>query len=420
LKKVAAPTTVPAKGAKTRSPKAGAASKRASAPAALSISETDELFNRVVSILEAARGRIARAVNTETVTAYWLIGREIVDALQGGDPRAPYGARVIEDLSRRLTERYGKGFSSTNLWYFRQFFLAYASRRPVGEIPHPTGGESTRRRIPHLSGGEFVGRKKSHARGSRLVASTGGFDPALSWSHYRALMRVEKPEARNFYEQEAVACRWTKAQLERQIETLHYQRLLMSRDKKRMLEEARKADAPLRPVDALKDPYVLEFLDLPDVPALHESKLEEAIIANLQSFLLELGKGFSFVTRQKRMRLEDEDFYVDLVFYNYLLKCFVLIDLKVGKLTHQDIGQMDTYVRMFEAHEKLPGDNPTIGLILCSTKNEAVAKYSVLQESRQLFAARYLTYLPTEEELQRELERERRLIDARDTREGER
>jgi predicted nuclease of restriction endonuclease-like (RecB) superfamily len=358
----------------------------------------DPLFDRIVSILEEARGRVARAVNTQTVTAYWLIGKEIVEALQGGDSRAEYGARVLEGLSRRLSERYGKGFSLPNLKNFRQFYLAYAARQPL--IGYPSGSESP-------------GPGKSYPPGSQLAAQAGGFHAALSWSHYRALMRVEKPEARDFYEQEAVVCGWSKAQLERQIETLHYERLLMRRDKKGMIEEARKTGGELRPVDALKDPYVLEFLDLPDTPALHESTLEATIIANLQSFLLELGKGFSFVARQKRMRLEDEDFYVDLVFYNYLLKCFVLIDLKVGKLTHQDIGQMDSYVRMFEAHEKLPGDNPTIGLILCSKKNEAVARYSVLHESRQLFAARYLTYLPTEEELQRELERERRLIEAR-------
>lgn len=182
---------------------------------------------------------------------------------------------------------------------------------------------------------------------------------------------------------------------------------------KGMLEAGRQGPGGLRPVDLLKDPYVLEFLDLPDAPRLHESTLETAILADLQGFLLELGKGFAFVARQKRRRLDDEDFYVDLVFYNYVLKCFVLIDLKVGKLTHQDIGQMDTYVRLFEAHARGEGDNPTIGLILCSKKNEAVARYSVLHESRQLFAARYLTYLPSEDELARELERERQLIEAR-------
>ncbi len=327
------------------------------------------------------------------VLAHWHIGREIVEALQGGDARAGYGARLIEELSRRLTDRFGAGFSTTNLWDFRLFFQTYSGRRPAHEILHPPGGEL------------------AHARSTRSRAS--GFHPSLSWSHYRALMRVEKPEARDYYEQEAAGCGWSKLELERQIETLSYERLLMSRDKKGILERARWTQSATRPIDVLKEPYVLEFLALPDARELHESQLEDSILANLQRFLLELGKGFSFVARQRRMRLEDEDFYVDLVFYNYVLKCFVLIDLKVGRLTHQDIGQMDSYVRMFEAHEKLPGDNPTIGLILCSRKNEAVAKYSVLHESRQLFAARYITCLPSEDELARELERERRLIEER-------
>jgi predicted nuclease of restriction endonuclease-like (RecB) superfamily len=353
------------------------------------------LFARVSEILEQARGRVAREVNRGTVAAYWLIGREIVNAVQGGS-RATYGGRVLEALSARLTARYGQGYSLANLKSFRQFYLAYAERRP--EIGSPAGSQSV--------------EEKSYLAGSQSAA-TGGFEPALSWSHYRALMRVDKPEARTFYELEAAACGWSKAQLERQIETLTYERLLLSRDKKKALRELRKKVEPGHPLDALKDPYVLEFLELPNSPTLRESALESAIIANLQQFLLELGKGFSFVARQKRMRYEDEDFYIDLVFYNYLLKCFVLIDLKVGKLTHQDIGQMDSYVRMFEAHERLPGDNPPIGLILCSSKNAAVAKYSVLAGSKQLFSARYVTYLPSEEELRRELERERRLLEAR-------
>jgi predicted nuclease of restriction endonuclease-like (RecB) superfamily len=239
-----------------------------------------------------------------------------------------------------------------------------------------------------------------------------GFHQNLSWSHYRALMRVDKPEAREFYEAEAAECGWNKRQLERQINSLFYERLLMSKDKKGMLLEVRKEkDNSLKPVDVLKDPYILEFLDLPDTEKLYETDLESAIINNIQHFLLELGKGFSFVARQKRMRFENEDFYIDLVFYNYHLKCFLLIDLKIGKLTHQDVGQMDSYVRMFNDLFIANDDNPTIGLILCSEKNEAIAKYSVLNENKQLFASKYLTYLPSEEELQKELKRERSLIE---------
>ena len=242
--------------------------------------------------------------------------------------------------------------------------------------------------------------------------SPQGFHPYLSWSHYRALMRVQNEPARSFYEIEAARNHWSKDELARQIHSLFYERLLKSRDRQGMLKLAQEGHTIQQPVDMIKDPYVLEFLNLPEAIRLHETDLECALIDNLQSFLLELGKGFSFVARQKRVRFEDEDFYVDLVFYNYLLKCFVLIDLKIGKLTHQDIGQMDSYVRMYEAQCKIQGDNPTIGLILCSQKNEAVARYSVLNESKQLFASKYKLYLPDEEELRRELERERKLIES--------
>ena len=219
---------------------------------------------------------------------------------------------------------------------------------------------------------------------------------------------------------EAADLHWSTRQLERQIAVLYYERLLASRKKAAVRKEAGIKLATLEPVQFIRDPYVLEFLDLKDYPALRESAVEQAIINNLQAFLLELGKGFSFVARQRRMRLDDEDFYVDLVFYNYLLKCFVLVDLKVGKLTHQDIGQMDTDVRMFDAHARPEGDNPTIGLILCSKKNQAIAKYSVLSEARQIFAAKYVKILPTEQELGREIERERRLVDARNADEEKR
>jgi len=367
------------------------------------------LFERIVAILEQVRSNVVRAVNSNTVVAYWLIGREIVKELQKGEERAEYGRHVIEDLSTRLTERYGKGFSVPNLRNFRKFYVMFQDRKP--EIRYPLGNELMSERKRYPTGSELSVSGKGEAKdGLSLV----GFHPNLSWSHYRALMRVDKKEAREFYETETVECGWNKRQLERQIHSLFYKRLLMSKDKKGMLLEARaEENEGVKNVDVLKDPYVLEFLDLPDTAKFHESDLEQAIIDNLQHFLLELGKGFSFVARQKRMRFGDEDFYVDLVFYNFILKCFVLIDLKIGKLTHQDIGQMDGYVRMYEEYGKVEGDNPTIGLILCSEKNEAIARYSVLNDSKQLFASKYMLYLPTEEELQRELERERRLIEER-------
>jgi predicted nuclease of restriction endonuclease-like (RecB) superfamily len=285
----------------------------------------------------------------------------------------------------------------------------FQDRKP--EIHYPSGSELPAGQKQYLTGSELShsGQRKTE-EGQPLK----GFHPNLSWSHYRALMRVDKKSARDFYETEAVACGWNRRQLERQIHSLFYERLLMSEDKQGMLQQAGAEEKEcLKPVDVLKDPYVLEFLDLPDAARLHESDLEQAIIDNLQQFLLELGKGFSFVARQKRMRFGDEDFYVDLVFYNFILKCFLLIDLKIGPLTHQDIGQMDGYVRMYEEHGKIKGDNPTIGLILCSEKNETIARYSVLNENKRLFASKYMLYLPTEEELARELARERRLIEER-------
>jgi predicted nuclease of restriction endonuclease-like (RecB) superfamily len=394
----------------------------------------DGLFQRVAAILDQARSNVARSVNSNMVLAYWLIGREIVQELQGGDERAEYGKQVVENLSSGLTARYGRGFSPTNLWYFRQFFQVYANRMailyPSGRelsrpmILHPPGGESTTDKILHPPGGVLADAERLSPAGRGSVTgllaippagdAAQGFSPQLSWSHYRALMRVRDTDAREFYEREAAECGWTKAQLERQIQSSYYQRIVSNRGKAGLVATDRKK-LPGEPTPAeaiLKSPYVLEFLGLPDTPELHESALEQSIIDNLQSFLLELGKGFSFVARQKHIRFDDDDFYIDLVFYNYILKCFLLIDLKIGKLTHRDVGQVDGYVRLFEDRFKVPGDNPTIGLILCSDSSEAVAKYSVLSEGQQIFASKYLQFLPSEQELTLKIERERKLLDA--------
>ncbi len=226
-------------------------------------------------------------------------------------------------------------------------------------------------------------------------------------------MRVGNGTAREWYMNEAADQHWSTRQLDRQISVRYYERLLASRNKPSVRKEAREKLAAVVPEQFIRDPYILDFLDLPDYPGLRESGVEQAIVDNLQTFLLELGTGFCFVARQKRMRFDEQDFYVDLVFYNYFLKCFVLVDIKVGKLTHQDVGQMDSYVRMFDAHARPEGDNPTIGLILCSDKNEAIARYSVLSDARQIFAAKYVKVLPSEQALATNIERERRLIDAR-------
>ena len=374
----------------------------------ISAEHPDALFGRVVSILEQARGNVVRAVNTNMVLAYWFIGREIVEELQGGEGRAEYGRQVLETLSRALAERYGKGFSVTNLKYFRLFYQAFPDRL---SIRHPPGDELGDTEKVSPLGIELLPAQKNYPAGSE---SLQGFSPHLSWSHYRALMRVENVAARDFYEREASECGWSKVQLERQIHSFYYDRIVANRGEQGLLPAGRErlSGERVEPSHLLKSPMVLEFLGLPDAHELHESRLEQAIIDNLQNFLLELGKGFSFVARQKHIRFGDDDFYVDLVFYNYVLKCFLLLDLKMGKLTHADIGQMDGYVRLYEDRFKIPGDNPTIGLLLCSDKSEAVAKYSILNENKQIFASKYLPNLPTEEQLRREIERERHLIES--------
>jgi len=354
---------------------------------------TEPLYREIRTVLDAARAGAYRAVNTVMVEAYWHVGRLIVEHEQGGRARAAYGQAVLEELSQRLTADFGRGFDTTNLRKMRQFHRMFEIRDAVR-----LESVAAKRDTPRLVSDSGLIR---HAVG-------GG----LSWSHYRRLMQVEDAPAREWYMHEAASQHWSTRQLERQISVLYYERLLASRKQAPVRKEAASKLAKVAPEQFIRDPYVLEFLDLKDYPALRESAVEQAIIDNLQAFLLELGKGFSFVARQKRMRFEDEDFYVDLVFYNYLLKCFVVIDLKVGTLTHQDIGQMDSYVRIFDEHVRPEGDNPTIGLILCSKKNEAIARYSVLSEGRQIFAAKYLKVLPTEREWKCEIERERRLIDA--------
>lgn len=365
----------------------------------------NDLFDRVVTILESARSKVVQAVNSEMIIAYWLIGREIVEALQGGEERAEYGKRIIKDLSLRLNKKYGKGFSTTNLWYFRQFYVVYANREP--KIRHKACGESADGEKLHKACGVLDDLSLAVEKSS----SIRGFSPALSWSHYRVLTKVENKNERLFYEIEAEKEGWSVPVLERQIHSFLFARLLKSRDKEGVLKLAAEGQAIEKPVDTIKDPYVLDFLGLPDSEGLHESALESAIIDNLQGFLLELGKGFAFVARQKRLQYEDEFFYIDLVFYNCILKCYLLIDLKIGQLSHQDVGQMDSYVRMFDDLFIASDDNPTIGLILCSEKNEAIARYSVLNHSKQLFASKYMLYLPTEEELEQELKKKRRLIE---------
>lgn len=360
------------------------------------------LVERVVAIIEEARARVVRTVNSEMVLSYWHIGREIVEYVQRGEARAVYGKEVIEGLSQQLLARVGKGYSARNLWYFRDFYVTYRDRTPKIRL------EGFRTSLVRNSRSADAGEILREA-GAELAE---GFSGRLSWTHYRALLALSDPAARAFYEIEAERENWSTPHLERQIFTSLHLRLLKSRNKTGVMELARKGQTIERPSDLIKSPLILDFLGLPDHHAFRESDLETAILSKLSQFLLELGKGFAFVARQKRITFDHEQLFIDLVFYNVLLKCYLLIDLKLGRLTHQDVGQMDSYVRMFDAHERTPGDGPTIGLILCAEENHTIARYSVLSEHQQLFAAKYLTHLPTEEELRREIERDRRLAEA--------
>jgi predicted nuclease of restriction endonuclease-like (RecB) superfamily len=313
---------------------------------------TIKLFERIVTILEGAKTNVIHTVNSQMTIAYWLVGRELVQTIQQGDERAAYGKEIINQLSTQLNQKFGKGFSATNLWYFRQFYQVFADRRPKirpisgpqqpSEILHKPCGESESNEsniIPHTPCGVLDSLDVAVEKSDTIK----GFSPALSWSHYRTLAKVKHKNERLFYEIEAEKERWSVPVLERQIHSLLFARLLKSRDKEAVMELSTEGQVIRKPADAIKDPYVLDFLGLPDAGAYHETDLESAIITNLQHFLLELGKGFAFVARQKRLQYEDEFFYADLVFYNCILKCYLIIDLKIGKMTYQDIGQIDSY-----------------------------------------------------------------------------
>jgi predicted nuclease of restriction endonuclease-like (RecB) superfamily len=333
------------------------------------VSSLERLYNDVRSIIETARANAYRAVNFTMVQAYWNIGRTIVEEEQKGGNRADYGTYLVENISVTVSKEFGRGFDKTNLWNMIRFYRSF----PILDA----------------------------------------LRQELSWTHYRILMRVEEETAREFYLGECVEGNWSTRQLERQINSLYFDRILMSSKKGRQLvkKEADDKKEVMQPEHIIKDPYVLEFLNLNPKASFYEREIEQALIDKLQGFLLELGKGFSFVSRQYRISAEDNHFYLDLVFYNYILKCFLLIDLKTGELTHQDIGQMDFYVRYFEDQVRQESDNPTIGLILCTKKSKTIVKYSLLSESKQIFASKYKLYLPSEKELQQEITRERQVIE---------
>ena len=326
----------------------------------------DSIYKEIKSILEQARNKVYKVANSTMVEAYWNIGRVIVEK-QGGSNKAEYGTALIKNLSKKMTKEFGKGFTVANLKNMRQFYLIF---------------------------------QKSYALRSELT-----------WTHYRLLMRVENENARNFYIEECIKSNWSTRQLERQITTLFYERLLSSKDKEKVSKEIYKLEPQIKKAeDIIKDPYVLEFLGLPENTSFLEKNLEQALIDHLQKFLLELGRGFSFVARQKRITFDGRHFYIDLVFYNYLLKCFVLIDLKVGDLTHQDLGQMQMYVHYFEEEMMNEGDNPPIGIVLCADKSDSIVKYTLSKNETQVFASKYKAYLPSEEELLSEIEKEYNML----------
>ncbi len=343
--------------------------------------DIEPLYERIHAILADARTTIARTVNTQMVRAYWLVGREIVEEEQAGQTRAAYGEDILGQISARLQSTFGKGFTTTNLKYMRQFYLAYPALLEGEQIRHTVCDE---------------------------FKTPGQLNPDLSWSHYRLLTRIESPHARSFYEIETDKNQWSVREMERQISSLLFERLALSRDKLGLMALATEGQEIQSPLDVIKDPVVLEFLGLPESPRLVESTLEESLLGHLQTFLLELGKGFAFVARQQRLTLDGDHFYVDLVFYHTVLKCYVLIDLKTSKLTHGDLGQMQFYVNYYDAERRTEGDNATIGLILCADKNEAVVRYTLGEANAQIFASRYQLHLPSEQELAEELRREMR------------
>lgn len=331
-------------------------------------------IQEIKSIIQSARHKAYSAINFAQVESYWQIGRRIVQEEQSGKNRAAYGEEILKTLSIELTKEFGKGFGSRNLSYFRQFYLTFREK----EIVHTLCSQ-------------------------------------LSWSHIRLIMRLSDKNAQRYYMKEATENNWSVRTLDRNISTQYYYRLLASQQKEPVVQEMQEKTQTYQDdkLEFIKNPSVLEFLNLPTNMSYSEKELEKALIDNLQNFLLELGKGYAFVERQQLVRTETADFYIDLVFYNYILKCFVIIELKTDKITHQDIGQLDMYVRMYDDLKRGENDNPTIGILLCTETDKTIARYSVLAENRQLFATKYMPYLPSEKDLETEIEKQKLIFQQR-------
>lgn len=329
------------------------------------------LLKDLRDIIASGRAVAYASVNAAMIDTYWKIGRRIVEEEQHGSRRAEYGTGLLNELSAALTAEFGKGYEARSLRFYRQFYLFF----PQGKIWNT--------RVPNLT-----------------------------WSHYRTLLRVADETARSWYLNEASRESWSVRTLDRNISSQYYHRLLASQNKAPVVAEMKEITAPMQAdkLEFIKNPVVAEFLGLAPNADFTETKLEQSIITHLQKFLIELGKGYAFVARQQHIATDAGDYFIDLVFYNYILKCFVLIDLKTARITHQDVGQMDMYVRMYDELKRSEGDNPTIGILLCSETSEDIARYSVLHDSKQLFASKYLTYLPTKEELRKEIETQKELF----------
>ena len=392
----------------------------------------NQLYTHVRKLLQSARSHLARSVNSTQVVVNWLIGREIILQEQQGKWRAEYGQQVLQDLSARLCKDFGGGYSVDNLELFRRFYLAYptlVSPSPQSQAIASPISDAARRKLPPTTSTrkpQPSSLRKNMPRypepgtlepvwisdaPPRKSWKPGLLNPELSWTHYRALLRVQDAQPQAFYEIEAIKNSWSARELQRQINSLLYERLAMSKDKRKLLRMATKGQEIKTPADLFKDPVIMEFVGLPDSPHLVESDLERSLIANLRAFLLEMGKGFAFVARHERITLDGDHFYIDLVFYHTILKCYILIDLKVGKLTHQDLGQLQLYVNYYDRRRRTTGDNPTLGLILCTDKNDAVIKYTLGEgQSRTIFASRYKLHIPSMAALRTEIRRELRMF----------
>ena len=363
--------------------------------------EDNMLVNDLRSIVSKARSKAFAAVNYSLVERNWRIGQRIVEQEQNGASRAEYGKHVIEVASAALTKEFGKGFSETNIMNFKKFYLKFKELT----IPQTLSEEFKKQKHQTLSDESSLLPQKGQTQSAQFELRL------LPWSHYERLIRVEDKKAREWYAKEAFEQGWSFRTLNRNINTLYYERLLMSKKKQPVVNEMQDKTKAYQQdkLEYIKSPVVLEFLGLPEDTSLAESKLETAIINNLEKFLMEMGKGYALVARQQHIRTEENDYYIDLVFYNYLIKSFILVDLKVNRITYQDVGQMDMYLQMYDKMKKGPDDNPTIGIILCTETDSDVARYSTLAKNDQMFAAKYKLYLPDKEDLKREIERQKEL-----------